>query len=149
MGVKKSTVWTSARSAVRRYTPASSAVSKPMRTLGSVCFGSLASTESKILGLNLAAQPAAFTIAVRRVRSSIESHYMLHVRGIPIESGADMQGLACLRSATFVDIGEPMSAPAANSLVQYLSFVIRNYTEPRELCCFPLERRSVTAGRRS
>src|SRR5207245_10075765 len=91
VGVRKSTVWTRARSAVRRYTPASSAVSKPMRTLGSVCFGSLASTESRILGLNLAAQPAAFTIAVRRVRSSIESHYMLRLRGIPIECGADVQ----------------------------------------------------------
>src|SRR5436190_7746937 len=71
MGVKKSTVCTSARSGVRRYTPASSAVSKPIRTLASVCFGSLASTESKILGLNLAAQPAAFTIEVSLVRSSI------------------------------------------------------------------------------
>src|SRR5947207_7262222 len=97
-----------------------------MRTFGSVCFGSLASTESRILGLNLAAQPAAFTIAVRRVRSSMESHYMLRARGIPIGGGADMQGLACLRSATFANINEPMSAPAANSLVQYSSFVIRN-----------------------
>src|SRR6266446_2294085 len=97
MGVKKSTVWTNAKSAVRRYTPASSAVSKPIRTFGSVCFGSLASTESKILGLNLAAQPAAFTIAVSRVRSPIEFHYMLTEK-----------------------------ARSVNSLVQYSSFVILN-----------------------
>ena len=41
-------------------------MSKPTRTFGSDCFGSLASTRSKILGLNLAAQPAAFTIEVSR-----------------------------------------------------------------------------------
>src|SRR5690348_7194288 len=71
MGVKKSTVCTSAISGVIRYTPASSPASKPTRTLGSDCFGSVGSTESKILGLNLAAQPAAFTMAVNRFRSSI------------------------------------------------------------------------------
>ena len=46
-------------------------MSKPIRTFGSFCFGSLCSTESNKLGLNLAAQPAALTIAVKRVLSSI------------------------------------------------------------------------------
>src|SRR5487761_867616 len=75
MGVKKSTVCTrarfGARSAGNRYTPASSAVSKPTRTLGSDWRGKRDKTESKILGLNLAAQPAAFTIVVKRARSSM------------------------------------------------------------------------------
>src|SRR2546427_3883191 len=95
-----------------------------MRTFGSVCFGSLASTESKILGLNLAAQPAAFTIAVRRVRSPIESHYMLRAGTIPIRGGADMQGLACLRSATFADIKR--ADVCASRKFAGTIFVIRN-----------------------
>jgi len=40
-----------------------------------VGLGSLAKIESKILGLSLAAQPAAFTMAVKRVRSSIAALY--------------------------------------------------------------------------
>src|SRR5271166_6212944 len=66
MGVKKSTVWTSASSGVSRYTPASSAVSKPTRTLGSCCRANFPSTESSTAGLSLLAQPAAFTISVKR-----------------------------------------------------------------------------------
>src|SRR5664279_5762592 len=67
MGVEKSTVWTSASAGVSRYTPASSAVSKPMSTLGSCCRANFPSTESSTAGLSLLAQPAAFTISVRRV----------------------------------------------------------------------------------
>jgi hypothetical protein len=50
-------------------------VSKPTRTLGSDCFGSLASTQSKILGLNLAAQPAALTIVVRRTGGTTKTPF--------------------------------------------------------------------------
>jgi hypothetical protein len=39
MGVKKSTVWTSAGPDSQAYTPASSAVRKSTRTRGSVCAG--------------------------------------------------------------------------------------------------------------
>src|SRR4249920_1739593 len=64
MGVKKSTVWTRASSSEKRYTPASSAVSKPTRTLGSTILGIALSTLSNNFGLSLDAQPAAFTWAV-------------------------------------------------------------------------------------
>src|SRR5215813_7517377 len=66
MGVKKSIVWTSARSGVSWYTPASSAVSKPTSTFGSCCRANFPSTESSAAGLSLDAQPAAFTDWVRR-----------------------------------------------------------------------------------
>src|SRR5262249_7751991 len=64
MGVKKSTVCTRASSAVSLYTPASSAVSNPISTFSFSTRGRLASTRSKTFGLNLDAQPAAFTWAV-------------------------------------------------------------------------------------
>src|SRR5260370_109209 len=64
IGVKKSTVCTSAISAPSLYTPASSLVSNPTSTLGSVCRGKPRKTESNKLGLSFAAQPAALTIAV-------------------------------------------------------------------------------------
>src|SRR5215472_603562 len=64
IGVKKSTVWTSAISALSWYTPASSLVSKPTSTFGSVGRGKPRKTESSKLGLSFAAQPAALTIAV-------------------------------------------------------------------------------------
>src|SRR5882672_6972979 len=44
--------------------PASSLVSNPTRTLGSVCRGSLRKTASSVAGLSFAAQPAAFAIDV-------------------------------------------------------------------------------------
>src|ERR1700733_14133376 len=44
--------------------PASSLVSNPTRTFGSVCRGSLRSTASSVAGLSFAAQPAAFAIDV-------------------------------------------------------------------------------------
>src|SRR5467141_2325228 len=64
MGVKKSTVWTSAISGLSRYTPASSLVSKPTSTFGSVGRGKRRKTESSNPGLSFAAQPAALTMAV-------------------------------------------------------------------------------------
>src|SRR5713226_5099718 len=64
MGVKKSTVWTSAISSPSRYTPASSLVSKPTSTFGSVGRGKRRKTESSNPGLSFAAQPAALTMAV-------------------------------------------------------------------------------------
>ena len=61
IGVKKSIVCTRARSGVKRYTPASSAVSKPTRTFGLAIRGIALSTLSNNFGLSLDAQPAAFT----------------------------------------------------------------------------------------
>src|SRR5450432_926071 len=66
MGVKKSTVWTSAWSGAIRYTPASSASSKPTRTFGSCCRANFPSTVSSAAGLSLDAQPAALTDSVSR-----------------------------------------------------------------------------------
>jgi hypothetical protein len=67
MGVKKSTVWTSASVAEILYTPASSAVSKPTSTFGSFCRANFPSTASSAAGLSLLAQPAAFTCSVSRI----------------------------------------------------------------------------------
>src|SRR5205807_1288858 len=64
IGVKKSTVCTSAISSPSLYTPASSLVSNPTSTLGSLARGKPRKTESSKLGLSFAAQPAALTIAV-------------------------------------------------------------------------------------
>src|ERR1700733_11332121 len=66
MGVKKSPVCTSAWSDAMRYTPASSARSKPTRTLGSCCRANFPSTVSSAAGLSLDAQPAALTDSVSR-----------------------------------------------------------------------------------
>src|SRR5580658_3996429 len=59
-----------ARSSVRRYTAASSLVSKPTITFGSICGGRRLSTASRTLGLNFAAQPAAFAVVVSRTCSA-------------------------------------------------------------------------------
>src|SRR5580704_8431746 len=59
-----------ARSSVRRYTAASSLVSKPTITFGSTCGGRRLSTASRRLGLNFAAQPAAFAVVVSRTGSA-------------------------------------------------------------------------------
>src|SRR6266436_6698777 len=64
IGVKKSTVCTIAISGLSRYTPASSLVSKPTSTFGSVGRGKRRKTESSNPGLSFAAQPAALTMAV-------------------------------------------------------------------------------------
>src|SRR5438094_8817621 len=58
MGVKKSTVCTSARSLVRRYTPASSALTEPTSTFGSCNFGSCRKTCDRAFWLNFDAHPA-------------------------------------------------------------------------------------------
>ena len=58
MGVKKSTVCTSAQSLVRRYTPASSALTEPTRTFGSRNFGSCRKTCDRAFWLNFDAHPA-------------------------------------------------------------------------------------------
>src|SRR5580692_7933381 len=58
-----------ARSSVRRYTAASSLVSKPTITFGSVCAGRRFRTASRMLGLSLAAQPAALAVVVNRTAS--------------------------------------------------------------------------------
>src|SRR5207248_9008445 len=68
IGVKKSTVCTSAVFSSIRYTPASSQVSKPTSTFGSVWRGSCRKTESSVPGLSLAAQPAALAIDVNLTR---------------------------------------------------------------------------------
>src|SRR6185437_2144810 len=70
MGVRKSTVWTRAISSERRYTPASSLVSKPTSKFGSFGRGRRRSTESKRPGLNFAAQPAALAADVKRTGSA-------------------------------------------------------------------------------
>src|SRR5208337_1758329 len=64
IGVKKSTVCTSANPSPSRYTPASSLVLNPTSTFGSVGSGRRRSIASSVPGLSLAAQPAALTIAV-------------------------------------------------------------------------------------
>src|SRR5438270_10799155 len=66
IGVKKSTVCTRARSSERRYTAASSAVSKPTSKFSSCCRANFPSTLSSTAGLSLDAQPAALTDSVRR-----------------------------------------------------------------------------------
>src|SRR5437870_11885146 len=58
MGVKKSTVCTSARSLVRRYTPASSALAEPTSTFGSRNFGNCRKTCDRAFWLSFDAHPA-------------------------------------------------------------------------------------------
>src|SRR5438477_1321047 len=58
MGVKKSTVWTRARSRSRRYTPASSKVLELTSTLRSNEIGSCGKTCRRACWLNLEAHPA-------------------------------------------------------------------------------------------
>src|SRR5947199_786233 len=68
-------------SGLSRYTPASSLVSKPTSTLGSVGRGKRRKTESSNPGLSFAAQPAALTMAVSFTDgvkphiAIIEAHY--------------------------------------------------------------------------
>src|SRR5262245_11914021 len=61
MGVKKSTVCTSAISSVSLYTPASSAVDVSTRRFGSCCGGSCARACPNTVGLIFEAQPAQAT----------------------------------------------------------------------------------------
>src|SRR5213079_3158694 len=75
MGVKKSTVCTSAQSFVKRYTPASSALTEPTSTFGSRNFGSCRKTCDRAFWLNFDAHPAqderdvSFQICSRDMRS--------------------------------------------------------------------------------
>src|ERR1041385_2611690 len=101
MGVKKSTVWTSACSAEILYTPASSALSKPTSTLGSCCRANFPSTASSTAGLSLLAQPAAFTCSVRRMdlmASAIEAFYLfkqgIYRNGHKGREGIDSLGIS-------------------------------------------------------
>src|SRR5262245_37021329 len=64
MGVKKSTVETSARSSEIRQTAASSPVVAPTSTLGSESAGSAPSTCPSSAGLSLQAQPAPWLYSV-------------------------------------------------------------------------------------
>src|SRR4029077_18403126 len=73
IGVKKSTVCTSANPSPSRYTPASSLLLKPTSTFGSVGNGRRRSIESSVPGLSFAAQPAALTMAVS-FTESVKSH---------------------------------------------------------------------------
>src|SRR5947199_9550337 len=65
IGVKKSTVCTSARWRSRRYTPASSNVSELTRTLRSREMGSCGKTCRRACWLNVEAHPAQNACAVR------------------------------------------------------------------------------------
>src|SRR4029453_15778431 len=58
MGGKKSTVCTSAQSFVKRYTPASSALTEPTSTFGWRNFGSCRKTCDRAFWLNFDAHPA-------------------------------------------------------------------------------------------
>jgi len=69
IGVKKSRVLTIARSSRRRKTPASSEVAIPTIRSGCVGFGSRARISARSAGPSFAAQPAALTLAVKRIRS--------------------------------------------------------------------------------
>src|SRR5947207_10382732 len=96
IGVKKSTVCTSAVFSSSRYTPASSLVSNPTSTLGSVCRGNCRKTESSVPGLSFAAQPAALAIVVNLTRSVMEppscsskslqalQHYKEDTKSLPV-----------------------------------------------------------------
>src|SRR5438105_12157559 len=79
MGVKKSTVCTSASSGEILYTPASSALSKPTSTFASCCRANFPSTASSAAGLSLLAQPAAFTDSVRRSGVVVSAMQRLYV----------------------------------------------------------------------
>ena len=65
-GGKKSTVWIIASSSLILYTAASSDVSGPTRSIGSVNFGSLPTTCARTFGPILAPHPAALASCVRR-----------------------------------------------------------------------------------
>src|SRR3954451_13115538 len=65
MGVKKSTVWTSARSSVSRTTPASSAVSAATSTRGSVARGRPAMIGRREAAESVQPQPAPWEREVR------------------------------------------------------------------------------------
>src|ERR1051326_3747368 len=87
MGVKKSTVWTSACVLEILYTPASSAVSKPTITFGSCCRANFPSTASSAAGLSLLAQPAALTCSVSRIAFTSDISLILAISNRQIAIG--------------------------------------------------------------
>src|SRR5258707_24612 len=68
--------------------PASSAWSKPTRTLGSCCRGSLPRTLSSEAGLSFAAQPPALTVSVRRIEFAVGMSSLYRLK-----SGAENRSL--------------------------------------------------------
>src|SRR5215468_8581239 len=70
--------------------PASSLVSNPTRTLGSVWRGSLCKTESSVAGLSFAAQPAAFAIAVN-FKVSVTGTSRIYYRDVGGSGFADIE----------------------------------------------------------
>src|SRR5467141_954072 len=108
MGVKKSTVCTSAIPSPSRYTPASSLVSKPTSTFGSVGRGKRRKTESSNPGLSFAAQPAALTmavsftvgvkphLAVRRFDYSEVPHFVLALAAVGLNPSGESVPRRCL-----------------------------------------------------
>src|SRR3954453_21788419 len=86
MGVKKSTVWTRARSRSRRYTPASSKVLELTSTLRSNEIGSCGKTCRRACWLNLEAHPALeeSEVSLRTCSRDMFSHLLCGI-GIPAE----------------------------------------------------------------
>src|SRR5437763_1847404 len=84
MGVKKSTVATSARLGAMRYTAASSRDAAAVSTLGSTIRGRAPITCPSSTGLSLQAQPAPWLYSVNRIGDTIGDKYQHHgscVRG--------------------------------------------------------------------
>src|SRR5579863_7253243 len=81
----------SARSGESRYTPASSAVSKPTRTFGWANRGIAPSTLSNNFGLSFDAQPAAFTCAVSlRENSFCSVTFVYNHRAMEMVAGVEL-----------------------------------------------------------
>src|SRR5919108_6669728 len=78
IGVKKSTVWTSARRLSRRYTPASSNVFELTSTFRSKEMGSCGNTCRRACWLNLEAHPAQdeSDVSLRICSRGIEAHLL-------------------------------------------------------------------------
>src|SRR5216117_3439761 len=86
MGVKKSTVCTSAQSFVKRYTPASSALTEPTSTCGSRNFGSCRKTCERAFWLNFDAHPAQdeSDVSLRICSRDIEVHLLSPVTAVAV-----------------------------------------------------------------
>src|SRR5579872_6645491 len=95
IGVKKSTVATSARSGAMRYTAASSRSAVPIITLGSTIGGSAERTCPSSTGLSLQAQPAPWLYSVNRIgETSIAASRYLGAMGIVFAAIAPHGGIA-------------------------------------------------------
>src|SRR5438105_12455984 len=111
IGVKKETVCTRARLSVSLYTPASSLVSKPTNTFSFGTRGKLASTWSKIFGLSLDAQPAAFTWAVNLALNLSPSHLIIGEVGGHVRSTAALTLVLLFGAAVALVSREPQADP--------------------------------------